>query len=87
MGGVVGKIAARVPRPPQDPLVADPTPTGDRIAAPPVPLIPLTSFVGRARDLIRGRDVRLLTLTSPSGVGTSRLALWVAEYLEPGIAD
>jgi len=47
----------------------------------------LTSFVGRAIDLPRIRDmmltsdVRLLTLTGPPGTGKTRLALRVAEEL------
>ncbi len=54
---------------------------------------PLASFVGRAREiaaictLLRHNGVRLLTLTGPGGVGKTRLAIRVAETLEPAFAD
>jgi predicted ATPase len=44
----------------------------------------LTSFIGRrdeirmTRDLLRGRNARLVTLTGPGGAGKSRLAVQVA---------
>src|SRR5690606_36324069 len=49
--------------------------------------LPPTSFVGRSRDvdsvvaLLQQPDVVLLTLTGPSGVGKTRLALQVASTL------
>jgi predicted ATPase/Tfp pilus assembly protein PilF len=48
---------------------------------------PLTSFVGRADDLTRlrdllGRGVQLITLFGPGGIGKTRLALRLAETRE-----
>ena len=57
---------------------------------PPLPT-PLTSFVGREREvegvcaLLRRDGVRLVTLTGPGGVGKTRLALRVAEELAGGL--
>ena len=54
---------------------------------------PLTSLVGRERDianvtsLVTDPTVRLITLTGPGGVGKTRLALAVAEQVEPALVD
>ena len=52
---------------------------------------PLTSFVGRERDLTMVRDLvaanRLVTIVGPGGTGKTRLALRLAEELEPSYRD
>jgi predicted ATPase/transcriptional regulator with XRE-family HTH domain len=54
---------------------------------------PLTSFVGRAREvdevrrLLLRADVRLLTLTGPGGVGKTRLSLTIAEMVVEAFPD
>ncbi|HEY7034730.1 MAG TPA: LuxR C-terminal-related transcriptional regulator [Thermomicrobiales bacterium] len=86
--------------------MADPTPANRSRIQPvsPVPFVgrtllqvrppvPLTSFVGREREIatvtafLRHERVRLLTLTGPGGVGKTRLALRVAEEIGAGFAD
>jgi predicted ATPase/DNA-binding CsgD family transcriptional regulator len=53
---------------------------------------PLTAFVGRERELaglralLARRDVRLLTVTGPGGVGKTRLAIQVAREIADGFA-
>jgi predicted ATPase len=80
-----------------DPLPADRsqpemTPAVRDRFVPSVPT-PLTSFVGRERELAalttlaRRDDVRLVTLTGPGGVGKTRLALRAADLLAPAFAD
>ncbi len=66
----------------------EPTPVRDlRLTVPAAPR-PLTSFVGRAReveavcDLFRSGPARLVTLTGPGGVGKTRLAIRIAFELE-----
>src|SRR5262245_7562954 len=54
---------------------------------------PLTSFVGREREVVAvadrlGREgVRLVTLTGPGGVGKTRLAIRVAEVVALDFPD
>ena len=74
-----------------DPVLLTPLPNWDRLTAP-LPT-PLTSFVGREREieqltaLLRRHDVRLLTLTGPGGVGKTRLVTAVATVLAGEFAD
>jgi non-specific serine/threonine protein kinase len=55
--------------------------------------VPLTSFVGRERDvaavvdLLRRPGVRLLTLTGTGGIGKTRLALQCVEHLRDDFSD
>src|SRR5579884_2826648 len=53
--------------------------------------MPLTSFIGRERELQQieasMQQTRLLTLTGPGGAGKTRLALQVAAHLQPRFPD
>ena len=55
--------------------------------------VPLTSFIGREREiarvsaLLRDNATRLVTLSGPGGVGKTRLALRVAATLQDSFAD
>jgi predicted ATPase/DNA-binding CsgD family transcriptional regulator len=66
--------------------------TSTRDREPSLP-VPLTSFIDRERETaeisatLQQRDVRLLTLSGPGGVGKSRLALNVAETMRDAFAD
>jgi predicted ATPase/DNA-binding winged helix-turn-helix (wHTH) protein len=67
------------------------TPAGSNPASQPkwhsVPPVPLTSFIGRERELallerlIRKRTVHLLTVTGPGGIGKTRLSVEFATHL------
>jgi len=54
---------------------------------------PLTPLIGREREvgsiteLLRSREVRLVTLTGAGGVGKTRLAVAAAQQLRPDFSD
>ncbi len=54
---------------------------------PPTALLGREQEVAQARDLLREREVRLLTVSGPGGVGKTRLALEIAHDLRSGFAD
>jgi predicted ATPase len=78
-------LVAGPPQPaPAVPAPEEPTPSSS------LPL-PLTSFVGRERELAAVRQLlatgRLVTLTGPGGTGKTRLAIEVARDLLPAYRD
>jgi non-specific serine/threonine protein kinase len=92
-GRKLAAAAGRVwnaPATPERPLHI--VPAAPPAAAPPTNLpLPLTSFIGRERELaeIQGlaATTRLLTLTGAGGIGKTRLALQVAGALAPSFPD
>jgi predicted ATPase/DNA-binding SARP family transcriptional activator len=76
----------------QDPALATPVVEGAEVSASRLPLPP-TRTLGRDQDreavsqLLRGTDVRLVSLVGPGGVGKTRLALEVARGLELEFRD
>src|SRR5215213_8822609 len=97
---------APLAHPSKDPPVVNPTPADrttiqqasliqfpDRNRLGVAPPVPLTSFVGREREvetlvaLLRREHVRFVTLTGPGGVGKTRLAIQTATAVADAFPD
>jgi predicted ATPase/DNA-binding SARP family transcriptional activator/Tfp pilus assembly protein PilF len=62
----------------QDPALALPTRAKSKLPAPLTPLVGRRLELAAVTSLVRGSEVRLLTLTGPGGTGKTRLALEAA---------
>jgi predicted ATPase/DNA-binding CsgD family transcriptional regulator len=73
------------------PLSLVPQPRRDRFGVP--EMVPLTTFIGRDQevatvsDLLNRPEVRLVTLTGPGGIGKTRIALQVSDYVGNQFVD
>ncbi len=77
-------FAAARPARPQEDTKAAPLQV---LPFPPTALLGREQEIAQALGLLRERGVRLLTVTGPSGVGKTRLALEIAHDLRAGFAD
>jgi predicted ATPase/DNA-binding SARP family transcriptional activator len=74
----------------QDPSLAAPAAAAEAATNVPAPLTPLVGRqleVAAVSALLRGADVRLLTLTGPGGTGKTRLAVAAVGELRPDFRD
>jgi predicted ATPase/transcriptional regulator with XRE-family HTH domain len=68
-------------------MLPDASATRSRLPTPPTPLIGREDAIAQATARLLDKNVRLLTLTGPGGVGKTRLALAVASRVAISIAD
>ena len=71
----------------QDPALAAPTALRTNVPAPLTPLVGRQLELAATTALLRGKDVRLLTLTGPGGIGKTRLAVEMALELSADFRD
>jgi predicted ATPase/transcriptional regulator with XRE-family HTH domain len=69
------------------PEAAPPAPTFPSLPLAPMPLIGRAAERAHLRQLMRSAEGRLVTITGPSGVGKTRLAVQVASELAPDFPD
>jgi predicted ATPase/DNA-binding XRE family transcriptional regulator len=82
----LGAVRLPTPTPPALSAVA-PAICHDALPVPPTPLIGREQLVAQVAACMLRRDVRLLTLTGPGGVGKTRVALQAAAELSVAFAD
>src|SRR6202046_5949351 len=80
-------LSERLERAPGRDGAADGASLAGGVPVPATPLVGRDDDVAAVGDLVRAEGVRLVTLTGPGGVGKSRLAVEVAQWVGPGFED